>query len=237
MGERSGARPRRVIHLPNGFEPGAPPAAPGPGASGDPAGRFSVVYTGTMSQMPDTEVFLEAVHEVLSRRPESRRRLRATLAGPFESGYRDRAVALGLTGIVEFTGPRPHAETRQLQREADLLMLWKPRGLPTMVPGKLYEYLDAGRPVVAMLEHGDEAAVLVGRAGGTVIPPGERAALAAEIEQRYAAWRAGGPPAAAPAARPAWLEEHTRAHLAARLAGLLDELTGPPAGPRPRERS
>jgi len=237
MGQRSEGRPRRVTHLPNGFEPGPPPAPPDPGTSADASGRFSVVYTGTLAQMPDTEVFLEALHEVLSRRPESRRRLRATLVGPFESGYHDRAVALGLTGIVESTGPRPHAETRRLQREAGLLMLWKPRGIPTMVPGKLYEYLDAGRPVVALLERGEEAADLVRRAGGAVIPPGDRAALATEIERRYAAWRAGDPGVAAPAPRPAWLEEHTRARLAARLAGLLDELVAAPAAPGPRERS
>ncbi len=225
IGAASGARPRRVVHLPNGYEPDEPGESGGPAPPGA-APRFSVVFTGTLAQMPDTEVFLEALHELLARRPEARRRLRATLAGPFESGYRDRAVALGLTGIVEFSGPRPHAETRRLQRDANLLMLWKPRGLPTMVPGKLYEYLDAGRPLVALLERGEEAAGLVERAGGAVVAPGDRSALAAEIERRYVAWLAD-PGAAAPApAPPAWLAEHTRARLAARLAGLLDELTG-----------
>lgn len=235
IGASSGGRPRRVVHLPNGFEPERSLASPAAASSAASTDRFRVVYTGTLSQMPDTEVFLEALHEVLARRPEARRRLRATLAGPFETGYRDRAVALGLTGIVEFTGPRPHAETRQLQREAALLMLWKPRGVPTMVPGKLYEYLDAGRPVVALLERGEEAGELVRRAGGTVIAPGDRLALAAEIERRYAAWHAGGPADRAPSARPAWLVEHTRAQLAARLAGLLDELAGPGTAARAHE--
>jgi glycosyltransferase involved in cell wall biosynthesis len=234
IGTISGGRPRRVVHLPNGFEPDDGAPSPPGAASSAPAARFRVVYTGTLSQMPDTEVFLEAVHEVLARRPEARRRLRATLAGPFESGYRDRAIALGLTGIVEFTGPRPHAETRALQRDAELLVLWKPRGMPTMVPGKLYEYLDAGRPVVALLERDDEAAELVRRAGGVVVEPGDRTALAAEIERRYAAWHPGGS-AAAPPTRPAWLEEHTRGRLAARLANLLGELAGADAPARAGE--
>jgi glycosyltransferase involved in cell wall biosynthesis len=223
--ERPGRHPRAVVHLPNGYEPEGP--GPEGGAPQASAERFEVVFTGTLSQMPDTEVLLEALHEVLGRRPEARRRLRATLAGPFESGYRDRAIALGLTGIVEFTGPVSHAESRRLQRGASLLVLWKPRGVPTMVPGKLYEYLDAGRPIVALLEHDEEAADLVRRGGGVVIAPGDRAALEAEIERRYAAWREGASSPPAPA--PLWLAEHTRAHLAATLAGLLDGLVAPAA--------
>ena len=224
--ERPGPRPRAIVHLPNGYEAEEPVAVVEGGATQVSADRFEIVFTGTLSQMPDTEVFLEALHEVLGRRPEARRRLRATLAGPFESGYRDRAIALGLTGIVEFTGSRSHVEARRLQREAGLLMLWKPRGVPTMVPGKLYEYLEAGRPVVALLERDEEAADLVRRGGGVVIAPGDRAALAAEIERRYAAWREGGAPP--PPARPApWLAEHTRGSLASKLAGLLDGLVAP----------
>jgi glycosyltransferase involved in cell wall biosynthesis len=219
--------PGRLEHLPNGYEPAGPagltdpgPAAPGPSASAD---YFTLVFTGTLSQMPDTDVFLESLHDLLARRPEARRRVRAHLAGPFEGSHADRATALGLTGIVRFSGPLAHEETRALQRRADLLLLWKPRGpgYRTMVPGKLYEYLDAGTPVLAMLEADDEAAVLVRRAGGEVVPPGDRAPLTDAIERRYLAWKDGRstrPP------RPDWLEEHTRAALAARLAGLLDGL-------------
>jgi glycosyltransferase involved in cell wall biosynthesis len=216
MRDGAGARPRRVVHLPNGFEPEPAPAGDG----GGDADHFRIVFTGTLSLMPDTEVFLEALHELLAHRPEARRRVRAVLAGPFDTGYRDRAEALGLTGIVDFPGPVDHAAARRLQRGADLLALWKPRRLPTMVPGKLYEYLDAGRPLVALLEPGEEAAALVERAGGAVVAPGDRVALAAEIERRYTAWRERG---RAPSARPEWLAEFERSRLAARLAGLLDE--------------
>jgi len=221
------ARPDRVCagkveHLPNGYEPktetpGDPASAP---AHPD---KFLIAYTGMLSQMPDTEVLLEALHELLARRPEARRRVRARLAGPFDSGYADRAVALGLTGIVEFSGPLPHREARALQRRADLLLLWKPRDCPSMVPGKLYEYLDAGRPLGALLGPGEEASELVRQGGGTVIDPGDRGALAALIERHYLAWKEGERQGASP---PAWLASNTRERLAARLAELLERLKG-----------
>lgn len=229
LGERSGGRARRVVHLPNGYapEPGSTPTGRSGGAN------FLVAFTGTLAQMPETEVLLEALHELLARRPELRRRVRARLAGPFERGYEDRAVALGLKGIVEFPGPVSHAAARALQREADLLMLWKPRGMPTMVPGKLYEYLESGRPIVALLPAGEEATDLAARGGAVVVAPGDRAALTDELERRVDAWLAGG---RAPDHRPDWLESHSRARIAERLARELDALAeggGSAAGAAP----
>lgn len=211
---------RRAEHLPNGFEPAAD-AAPAPA---DPD-HFRLAFTGTLSLMEDAGTLLEAVHDVLAAHPEARRRLRVDLAGPYDLDYEDRALALGLKGIVRFAGPLPHGESRALQRAADALLLWKPRGegYRTMVPGKLYEYLDAGRPVVALLPGADEAAGLVRNAGGTVLPPGDRVALARELETRYMAWRQHG---RVRDERPAWLDGHARPQLAARLAGLLESLTG-----------
>ena len=54
-----------------------------------------------------------------------------------------------------------------------------------MVPGKLYEYLEAGRPILALLEPEDEAADLARRGGAAVSAPGDRDALSREIERRW----------------------------------------------------
>jgi glycosyltransferase involved in cell wall biosynthesis len=240
LGRRAGAArgdavaiPGRLEHLPNGFEPepegergrdpGSPHSCSPEGSPEGPMQSFTLVFAGTLSQMPDADVFLEALHDLFARRPEARRRIRAQLAGPYERSHSDRAEALGLTGIVRFPGSLPHAETRSLERSADLLLLWKPRGAGyrTMVPGKLYEYLDAERPVLAILPEEDEAAALVRSAGGEIVPPGERAPLSAAIERRYLAWKEGRRERPA---RPEWLAGHTRARLAERLAGLLDTL-------------
>ena len=212
--------PARVEWLPNGYEPETDEPARGAEAG---AGSFVLAFTGTLSLMPDTEVFLEAVHEMLKRHPEARRSLRARLAGPFDTGYEDRAVALGLRGIVEFQGPRAHADARALQRGADLLLLWQPRGTPTMVPGKLYEYLEAGRPILALIEPGTEAAELAARGGAEVLRPGDRDGLSAAIERSWLAWRDGRRVATV---RHEWLADHRRDRLSARLAATLASLAG-----------
>ncbi len=216
---------RRVEFLPNGFEPGAG----GVEAARDPE-HFLIAFTGTLTLTPDVETLLEALHELLARRPEARRRIRARLAGAYQEEYLDRALALGLKGIVDFPGPVTHAEARALQRAADALVVWKPVGCDAAIPAKVYEYLDTGRPILALLPD-DEAGRLVSAAGGRRVPPGDRSALAAEIESLYLAWREGR--AAPPAPPPAWLAGHSRERLAGRLAGLLDGLAerGPTARP------
>jgi glycosyltransferase involved in cell wall biosynthesis len=212
---RAGPRPRHVLHLANGFEP-APPVAVTP----DPD-HFRMVFTGSLSNMDEPATLIDAVASLLERDPGARAVLRVDLYGPYDHEWQTRAQARGLDGVVRFAGPRPHAESRQAQRAADLLLLWRPHGegFRTMVPGKLYEYLASGRPVLALLVDSDEAAVLVRRAGGTVIAPASAGALERELSLRLSQWRARG---RTPDAVPGWLGEHAREHLAGILARSLD---------------
>jgi len=217
LAARPATRPRRLLHLPNGFEP----AASSPPAAG--TAHYTLAFTGTLSLMEDAGTLLDALARVLAAEPAARAQLRVELAGPYDLDWETRAAALGLSDVVRFRGPLAHAESRALQQSADALLLWKPRGAGyrTMVPGKLYEYLDAGRPILALLPREDEAADLVRRAGGWVGEPGRAEALAAEIAARLARWRAAGRDGSR---RPDWLESHTRGALAMRLASELDLL-------------
>ena len=217
LAARAPGRPREVVHLPNGFEP-----ASFISASGDPD-HFRVVFTGALSLMEDVGTLIDAVARLLERDPGARAVLRVELYGPYDRHWEERARTTGLDGVVRFTGTRPHAEARSAQETADLLVLWRPHGerFRTMVPGKTYEYLASGRPVLALLQADDEAAVLVRRAGGAVIAPGSVDALEREIAARLARWRSSG---RVPDAVPDWLGSYTREHLAGALARALDGL-------------
>ncbi len=211
--------PRRLAFLPNGFEPVGTPA---PSASRDRT-RFRIVFTGSLSLMEDVGTLLEAVRTLVAEDPAARRELVVDLAGPYDDEWPGRAATLGIADLVHWPGPLPHAEARALQHAADLLILWKPHGegFRTMVPGKTYEYLDSGRPVVALLREGDEAAGLIERAGHVRIEPGDRAALTSMLRERLARWRAGE---RAGDARPAWLDDRRRDRIAGTLARALDAL-------------
>jgi len=173
--------------------------------------------------MRDAGTLLEAVAGLVREAPEARASMRVVLAGPHDDEWPNLARSLGITDVVQLPGPLPHGATRALQHSADVLLLWKPQGegFRTMVPGKTYEYLDSGRPVVALLPAGDEAAGLLERAGGTRLEPGDRAALQRELLARFRRWQDGERVASA---RPTGLDEHRRDRLAGRLAQALDAL-------------
>ncbi|MEY4374717.1 MAG: hypothetical protein RL760_884 [Candidatus Eisenbacteria bacterium] len=201
-----------------GFEPASDDAVDAPREA-----RFTVAFTGTLSGMRDAGTLLEAVAGLVREAPEARERMRVVLAGPHDDEWPNLARSLGITDVVQLPGPLPHGATRALQHSADVLLLWKPQGegFRTMVPGKTYEYLDSGRPVVALLPAGDEAAGLLERAGGMRLEPGDRAALQRELLARFRRWQGGE---RVPSARPSWLDEHRRDRLAGRLAQALDAL-------------
>jgi glycosyltransferase involved in cell wall biosynthesis len=224
------AEASRVRFLPNGVDeeavtaPGtagaASPAVPAPAAP--PGGPARVVFTGTLVEVPAMRAFLVALSRALAREPALRERLEVVIAGPFESAYDRLVSALGLAGVVRLLGPVPRDEARRLQRDAHVLLLVRNEGAgyAAMVPGKLYEYLAARRPIVALLGEG-EAAELARSCGAAVVGPDEGDAAVARV-LAVVQGRADAPRPDAPAiAR--LLEKRSRRVLAGELAGFLDE--------------
>jgi glycosyltransferase involved in cell wall biosynthesis len=112
--------------------------------------------------------------------------------GDFRRADRDWAAGLGLGDRLELLPFVDHRRTLELQRDSEALLLLLPevgergRDVPS---GKLYEYLAAGRPILAAVPPGGAAANLVERAGaGIVVSPndvaGQARALGDLVERR-----------------------------------------------------
>ncbi len=206
----------RVRFLPNGAELDAPEFVPRTGDGN------RIVFTGTLVETPAMLRFLEAFARRLSDEPERRARLTLVIAGPYGEEYEARVGELALADVVRFLGPVPFAEQRRLQQEADVLLLVRNegKGYEAMVPGKLYAYLAARRPIVAMVGT-SEASGLARSCGAAVTAPNDgEAAVAAAF-----AVLDGAPSAARPneSAIEDLLRARSRETLATELAAILDE--------------
>jgi len=122
-----------------------------------------VVYTGTFEPYQGLDLLLAAARHVHAAVPEAR----VILAGGHPdqiAQVQEQARALAVDDWTIFVGERPAEEIPAYLEAADVLV--SPRSAGTNTPLKIYQYLRAGRPIVAtrLLTHtqvlSDEVAIL-----------------------------------------------------------------------------
>jgi glycosyltransferase involved in cell wall biosynthesis len=165
---------------------------------------------------------LQAVDRLLQDDPSLASTLEVHLAGVASDV--DREVAAG-SPVVKMPGYLSHDQTLDLLGTADLLFLPMhdlPPGVRAgIVPGKTYEYLASGRPILAAVPDGD-ARDLLEEAGGTALcRPADVDGLAGAIRKHLERFRAGE---AAEAPRSEVIAPYEYRLLAARLAAVFDQL-------------
>jgi glycosyltransferase involved in cell wall biosynthesis len=167
---------------------------------------------------------VEAVDRLRERCPELAGNLEVHLAGVLSP--EDECFA-GRTGAVHTHGYLSHDETLDLIRTADLLFL-PMQDLPTgrratIVPGKTYEYLGAGRPILAAVPDGDARSILSEAGHALIVRPSDIEGMERALARLLRRARADQPPVE-PRADVVARYEYGR--LTARLAALFDRAAG-----------
>ena len=136
--------------------------------------------------------------------------------------------ARGLGHNLDNLGYQPHDVAVAEQRAASLLIL-PLRQEPeyrNVLPGKIFEYLAARRPVLGIgQEDGAAAQVLADTRTGLMCDWDQSAAIRSAVDRAWSAHLASPGSGTGPAFNPTGLERYTRRHLTRLLATLLDELS------------
>ena len=161
-----------AAYVPNGWDPEL--AAQADGASPPPldADRFTLVHTGKLSGGwgRDPGPLLAAIGR-LEGEASTRGQLELVLAGRLDSDEQRLIERYGLGDAVRHVGELTRAESMALQRQAGALLLLTSPTLVWELPGKVFEYVGARRPVLA-LARGNEAARVVDELGiGWTVAP------------------------------------------------------------------
>ena len=208
---------QKIVTLTNGFDPRLDEAratASGPEMHLLHAGE---IYAGR-NPVPLFEALASLAHE---RNPHHLHLLGRLESNALPALLRER----GWTDHVVLEGQRSYQESLDAMARADILVLFDSPGRTIGVPAKLYEYLGAGRPILALAEkNGDTANVL--RDSGVchrIAAPNDAGAIRQALIELTDAVHAGEP-----SADFSRLQRYTRNQLTSKLAGNLDALIGRP---------
>jgi glycosyltransferase involved in cell wall biosynthesis len=105
-----------------------------------------VLYTGTFEAYQGLDLLYSAAARVRATRPDVRFLVVGGQPDQVEAA-KAQARAAGADGVVVFTGQRPSEEIPQFLDAATVLA--SPRSRGTNTPLKIYQYLRAGRPIIA----------------------------------------------------------------------------------------
>lgn len=180
-------------YIPNGFDPADyEDSRP---ESSHATNKFLIVYTGTFyGERQTPEHFLRGLNDFLKQQPDARTHLEVRFVGSIFGRHAGLISELGLTDVVDVLGVVTHKEAIQHQLAADLLLLiiGKGAGSELVLTGKLFEYLGAKRPILALVPPEGAAAELIrSTQTGFVVDATNTSAIVDQLSALYSNWRRG----------------------------------------------
>lgn len=221
MGKYPGLDRSKFHHVPNGFD-----SADFPDVPYQRNDVFTITYTGSMYGHRNPKRFLEALEELHRQGILEPQDVRLRFVGRFGDDVKDMLAASRFAVSVENIPYVPHAESVAYLMRSDVLLLIvdETKESAEIVPGKVYEYLGVGRPILALAPHGSAIERLMVETQAGMCAPQERVDVIVEaLKTFHARWK-NGIDIAAPDARA--IKAYERRESARQLGGILDRVTG-----------
>jgi glycosyltransferase involved in cell wall biosynthesis len=166
--------------VPNGYDPEvfaglAPPAVPSP--------RMIVTHVGTVYKTASPRFYLDAVDSLPE---EIRSQIETRFVGRVAES--ERALMEARKSKVTLLGFMPQAEALRYMADTDYLLLTMTNDIS--VPGKLFEYMAARRPILAIAAAGSEVdRLLVETSAGLCAPPDDAGRIRGMLITAFEGWR------------------------------------------------
>jgi glycosyltransferase involved in cell wall biosynthesis len=152
----------------------------------DKTDKFRIVYTGTFYKNGEPFAFFDS----LKRIKEIWEEIEVLIVGNMlNDEYKRYAKNNGLSEIVQFIGFVPNKTALSLQKGASVLLLMG-HGGGIQVPGKIYEYIAAKRPILSIkMDKVDISSTIVDKFGRGISVENDPLKISQIIIKLYNSWK------------------------------------------------
>jgi glycosyltransferase involved in cell wall biosynthesis len=214
--------PAKAHVVPNGWEPDDFVERDGDSSAAESrdASTLRIAHVGNLSGHTPARAFLESLEQLLTDEPDWRARLRVQLIGRRSLSTDNAIQAFRFPNVIDVVDHVGKREASRRMRESDVLLLLASPELERYLPGKLFDYLAARRPVLVFGSRGESSELIDQLNAGVVCPPGSGAALRealVRLENLDVSRR--------DLAVDHWLHGHRREALASHAFGIIDSVS------------
>ena len=209
----------KLHHIPNGFDSSDYPIL---SPNTPPNKRFTITYTGSMYGRRNPASFLAALELLIRRGDIKPEELTARFIGRFGAEVHAMFDQFPHQTSLELHGYMAHEESIAylLRSDALLLVVDEAKESAEIVPGKVYEYIGAMRPIIAIAPaEGAITSLLQETSTGHAAHQSDAEGIASIIREYFSAWQKGQPFAPDTAA----IAQYERKNATKRLVELLEK--------------
>jgi glycosyltransferase involved in cell wall biosynthesis len=154
--------------------------------------KFTIRHIGIIYEMANPQPFVEPVSNLINSNKEFRDNAVIEFIGEVNETYKVAIEQSPMSVITKFKKPVPHSELMDIYGNTSLLLLniegyHHAEGL---LPGKIFEYIATGLPILAIgPPEGDASNVLKESKAGVMFSKDEKGRITDFILQNYNAWQ------------------------------------------------
>jgi glycosyltransferase involved in cell wall biosynthesis len=125
--------------------------------------KFSLAHIGSFLSDRNPQLLWESLVELLHEIPDFKTYLEVKLIGAVSQEVLEAISHFGLNSYLNNLGYVSHSEAIEHQRKSQVLLLIEINSEDTksIIPGKLFEYMVSGRPIVAIGPNGSDFAEII----------------------------------------------------------------------------
>lgn len=185
------------------------------------ADRFVIRHVGIVNEKCDPRPFMQALAEWYHENPEMSGKVVVEFIGEVHPDFKRFVMESdALRDLVNFNGSIPHGELMKRYGSSSLLLLVLTgyKDAEGYMPGKLFEYIATGLPILGIgPEQGDAANLLNESGAGRMLDGAQKEAIKQHLSFRYHEWRTS----TTPIVKKSSASAYSRKALAQRLIELL----------------